>query len=88
MVVELAPTMHGAVLRVTFPERQNHEKRICVKLGGGAGDHWKRAEARSGVGVDARTNRNSGGAGVDFGHFLHFEARPPTAPAALFELCP
>ncbi|KAJ1444648.1 glycosyl hydrolase family 92-domain-containing protein [Pelagophyceae sp. CCMP2097] len=74
MRVELAPTMHGAVLRVTFPSRQNHDKRICVKLGGGSGDHWARAAASGGVGVDARTNRNSGGAGVDFGHFLHFEA--------------
>ena len=71
MRVELAPTMHGAALRVTFPAAQTqHEKRVCFRLGGGGGDGFTQ-----GGGTTARfkTNRNSGGAPA-FDHHAFVDA--------------
>ena len=70
MRVELAPTMHGAALRVTFPGASRAEKRVCFKLGGGGGDSYKSA---GGGAAEFRTNRNSGGA-PNFNHHVFVEA--------------
>jgi hypothetical protein len=71
MRVELAPSMHGASLRVTFPATQRLEKRICVKLGGGGNDGYEQSNG----GVDARTNRHSGAVGSNFAHHLRVESK-------------
>ena len=71
MRVELAPTMHGASLRVTFPATQRLEKRICIKLGGGGNDGYEQSNG----GVDARTNRHSGAVGSNFAHHLRVESK-------------
>ena len=68
--VELAPTMHGAALRVTFPGASRAEKRVCFKLGGGGGDSYKSA---GGGAAEFRTHRNSGGA-PNFNHHVFVEA--------------
>merc|ERR1719399_302943 len=70
MRVELAPTMHGASLRVTFPATARLEKRICIKLGGGGNDGYEQSNG----GVDARTNRHSGAVGTNFAHHLRVES--------------
>ena len=70
MRVELAPTMHGASLRVTFPSTTRLEKRICIKLGGGGNDGYEQSNG----GVDARTNRHSGAVGNNFAHHLRVES--------------
>ena len=71
MRIELAPTMHGASLRVTFPSTTRLEKRICVKLGGGGNDGYEQSNG----GVDARTNRHSGAVGLNFAHHLRVESK-------------
>ena len=74
MRVELAPTMHGASLRVTFPQTARLEKRICIKLGGGGNDGYEQSSG----GVDARTNRHSGAVGSSFAHHLRVESKTPS----------
>ena len=73
MRIELAPTTHGAAVRVTFPARSGLDKRFCIKLGGGGGDGYD-VVGRDPVQVDARTNRHSGGVGAGFEHSLRVEA--------------
>ena len=73
MRVELAPTMHGASLRVTLPATARLEKRICIKLGGGGNDGYEQSSG----GVDARTNRHSGAVGSNFAHHLRVESKTP-----------
>ena len=69
--VELTPTMHGAVLRVTFPEHNPREleKRVCFQLPG------FRSDSILDVNRDQRTfsmvsTRTSGG--VRSGQFHHY----------------
>ncbi|KAH8095675.1 glycosyl hydrolase [Aureococcus anophagefferens] len=69
MRVELAPTMHGAALRVTFPGASRAEKRVCFKLGGGGGDSYKSAG-----GGAAEFGRTELGGAPNFNHHVFVEA--------------
>jgi hypothetical protein len=69
MRMELAPSMHGAILRVTFPPNtKNTEKRICFKL---EGDSWEKLEKQADgtaviVGSSGRVNGHPSG----FRHYI------------------
>lgn len=69
MRMELAPSMHGAILRVTFPPHTpNTEKRICFKL---ENDGWESLEKRSDgtamiAGASGRVNGHPSG----FRHYI------------------
>lgn len=89
--MELAPTMHGAVVRVTFPSSvRPSERKICAWVPQGRGkDHdeiWNLNRgtpsghcSASGGGIDIVSRRFSGGvpAGADYGFYARLEAGVP-----------
>jgi hypothetical protein len=70
MRIELAPSMHGAILKVTFPEYNpsGNDKRICFKLDDNDWDHLdKRGD---GVGTLSGTSSRVGGHPTNFRHHI------------------
>lgn len=61
MRIELAPTLHGAIMRVTFPAHNphNHDKNVCFRNDGQG--NWKDIDGSSGTatGVSTRVNGNA-----------------------------
>ena len=69
MRMELAPSMHGAILRVTFPPHTpNTEKRICFKL---ENDGWESLEKRGdGTAMIAGSSGRVNGHPSGFRHYI------------------
>ena len=78
MRIELAPTMHGAVLRVRFPEHnpRNLEKRICFKLPGGSGDKFWGTEKEPRAAYAMSTRHSGGVPKSGFAHYVRIEGDP------------
>jgi len=70
MRIELAPSMHGAILKVTFPEFNpfGTDKRICFKMDDNGWDHLDKRE--DGMGSISGTSTRAGGHPSNFRHHI------------------